>query len=61
MLELDKLYLNRVAIGGFSSVKYWSSSQSASNKALYQDFSTGTTITSDYSAYTYAVRAIRSF
>jgi hypothetical protein len=46
--ELNKLYLNRVAIGNFSSNTYWSSSESADTynnnyeNAYMQDFTTGT-------------------
>ena len=39
--ELNMLYLNRVAIGGFAAALYWSSSEGAAYYALYQDFSNG--------------------
>ena len=39
--ELNKLYLNRTAIGGFGTGQYWSSSEFASNAAWNQNFSDG--------------------
>jgi hypothetical protein len=36
--ELDKLYINQVAIGGFAVDRYWSSSESISKYAWYQYF-----------------------
>ena len=39
--ELNKLYINRVAVGGFGSDAYWSSSESGINDAWFQFFSTG--------------------
>ena len=39
--ELNKLYLNRVAIGGFASADYWSSSEYDANFAWYQIFVSG--------------------
>ena len=59
--ELQKLYINRVYIGGFSSTgDYWSSSEIASNLTWYVHFN------SDYTAsalkyYVAFVRAVRSF
>jgi len=59
--ELNKLYLNRVAIGGFGSDIYWSSSafnysttyvQNFGNGGMYNEFSNGSGI---------HVRAIRTF
>ena len=40
--ELNKLYLNKDAIGGFVNATYWSSTQSSSTLAWFQIFSTGT-------------------
>ena len=58
--ELNQLYINRVAIGGFSTSNYWSSSEDTSNGVWYQDFSDGST--NDYSKTNLtAVRAIRTF
>ncbi len=58
--ELNKLYLNRAAIGGFTDNDYWSSTEDNSGFARIQNFSNG------YPSYglknhpTY-VRAIRAF
>jgi len=59
--ELNKLYLNRVAIGGFANWDYWSSSEVNNNNAWGLFFATG--LQFDYankSGLPY-VRAIRSF
>jgi hypothetical protein len=58
--ELLKLYENRVAIGGFLNLRYWSSSQFNANNAWRLDFAVGTQGGSqkDTSA---VVRPIRSF
>ena len=58
--ELNKLYLNRIAIGGFASSTYWSSSEFDDYNAWSLNFSTGNEI-SDYKYYTFYVRATRSF
>lgn len=59
--ELNKLYLNRAAIGGFASgYYYWSSSEDYYSSARIQAFDTGYQ-TTDYKFSTYHVRAIRSF
>ena len=39
--ELNKLYLNRVAIGGFAAGDYWSSSEVDAYNAWAQDFDNG--------------------
>ena len=39
--ELDKLYDNRAAIGGFAGAYYWSSSESSNDHAWGHDFSSG--------------------
>jgi len=41
MDELNKLYLNQTAIGGFATAIYWSSSEHYSNFAWFQGFSNG--------------------
>jgi hypothetical protein len=58
--ELLKLYENRVAIGGFLNLQYWSSSQFDANNAWRLDFSIGQQggTMKDNSA---VVRPIRSF
>ena len=60
--ELNKLYLNRVAIGGFASSRYWSSSENESNPyyAWLQNFDVGAQ-GSGLKSYVIRVRAVRSF
>ncbi len=57
--ELNKLYLNRSTIGGFSSNWYWSSRQSSTTYSWYQNFSIGTRTTQNKPNTAY-VRPIRS-
>ena len=61
--ELNKLYLNQVAIGGFTTGTYWSSSEKSATPAYKQTFdislSTDYNTSSDKSN-TYRVRAVRS-
>jgi hypothetical protein len=59
-IELNKLYINRDAIGGFANWTYWSSLEYTYEAAFAQNFSLST----QYQAgkhYTWRVRAIRSF
>ncbi len=58
--ELNNIYLNKSAVGGFSNANYWSSSEYSSSKAWYQDFggSGQGYLTKNFSSY---VRAVRSF
>ena len=58
--ELDKLYTNKVAIGGFADSFYWSSSEYDASNAWYQYFPFGG---QHYSTKygTYRVRAVRAF
>ena len=59
--ELNKLYINRVAIGGFDSgFYYWSSSEYSASNVWAQGFNTGPQINSG-KASTFNVRAVRSF
>ena len=58
--ELDKLYINQGAVGGFSSGNYWCSSESDDNFAWYQDFSYGDQY-NYFKYYTFYVRAVRAF
>ena len=58
--ELNKLYLNRSAIGGFASVGYWSSTEYVYSRAWYQSFDDGDQIQA-LKDVTYYVRAIRAF
>ena len=58
--ELNKLYLNRVLIGGFSIYNYWSSSEYDDEDAWGQNFGNGDQDNSDkYDSM--GVRAIRYF
>jgi len=63
--ELNKLYLNRVAIGGFTINFYWTSSESGVNTsndgAKLQSFNNGASSNSFKYESTEAVRAVRSF
>ncbi len=58
--ELNQLYLNQSAIGGFVSNWYWSSSEYSSSKAYELNFSNGSMISYDKNDPIY-VRAVRSF
>jgi hypothetical protein len=59
--ELNQLYINRLAVGGFSNGDYWSSSEYSSTNAYEFNFTSGSisNYTKSYSAD--YVRAIRSF
>jgi len=61
--ELNKLYLNRVAIGGFTNNPHWSSSKDVNepNSACSQDFGTGVQICTYDESQRLEVRAIRTF
>ena len=58
--ELNQMYVQRVAIGGFVSDYYWSSSEYNAYFAWFQDFSIGilNATGKDHSSY---VRAVRAF
>ncbi len=58
--ELNKLYLNKTAIGGFTSGGYWSSSEYDDNYAWLQGFNNGW---KQYNGkhLNYKVRAVRTF
>ncbi|NQY67337.1 MAG: DUF1566 domain-containing protein, partial [Flavobacteriales bacterium] len=58
--ELNKLYLNRVAIGGFANNYYWSSTEDEFIYAWLQIFPSGNQFSDDKS-YTNYVRAVRAF
>jgi hypothetical protein len=58
--ELNKLWINRPAIGGFSTLSYWSSTMSGSNLAWEQNFSNGDQNPSPQNG-ALNVRAIRAF
>jgi hypothetical protein len=59
--ELNKLFINRVNIGGFLSVFYWSSTENDSNTAWVQHFGNGNQYYTDKSSGFYRTRPIRSF
>lgn len=58
--ELNKLYLNRNSIGGFTSTSYVSSSENGSTSAWSINFSNGSSSSSAKSSLLY-VRAVRKF
>ena len=58
--ELNKLYQNRVAVGGFVSAYYWSSTESSSGNAWLQYFVNGAQYNPNKNSTRY-VRAIRAF
>ena len=58
--ELNELYKQKEAVGGFSSIYYWSSSENDSNNAWRQYFGSGSQ--NDYYRYFEGrVRAVRAF
>ena len=59
--ELNQLYLNRVAIGGFAPFAYWSSTEFDYSGAYIQLFLNGSQLPSSKSSNNYLVRAGRSF
>jgi hypothetical protein len=58
--ELNKLYINQIAVGGFSISNYWSSTEINNDYAWYQSFSFGNQF-SNIKVYTTNVRAVRAF
>jgi len=58
--ELDKLYTNKVAIGGFAGYGYWSSSELSAGYAWGQYFLNGYQY-DDPKYFSYRVRAVRAF
>ena len=59
--ELNKLYINRDAIGGFAVAYYWSSSEGNANVAWLQGFGSGNQYFYYSKMYAYRVRAVRAF
>jgi hypothetical protein len=59
--ELNQLYLNRVAIGGFANNVYWSSTEFDSNLAWSQYFENGVQYNFNKNRTYYYVRAVRAF
>ncbi|MEI6586169.1 MAG: DUF1566 domain-containing protein [Sediminibacterium sp.] len=58
--ELNKLYINREVVGGFTGTNYWSSTQRDNDNAWSQNFKIGYQYGYDKSLSDY-VRAIRAF
>ncbi len=58
--ELNILFLNRDIIGSFAALPYWSSTESGSNYAWHQCFSTGYQSNTNMGDI-YHVRAVRAF
>ncbi len=60
--ELEKVYLNHLAIGGFIPASYWSSSESTDHHAWYHFFGgPGGVQLQEWKNFQYRVRAIRAF
>jgi hypothetical protein len=59
--ELNKLYLNRIAIGGFANGYYWSSTEGGNDGAWGQSFGNGSQFNAFKELTTVYVRAIRAF
>jgi len=58
--ELNKLYINKVAIGGFADNYYWSSTEYDNSNAWWQYFSNGN-LYNYVKVYGFSVRAVRAF
>jgi len=58
--ELNQMYVNKTAIGGFASGGYCGSSEAGAGTAWYQYFGLGTQ-GSDYKSGTFYVRPVRAF
>lgn len=59
--ELNKLYINRTAIGGFVGSHYWSSSEYGGSNAWRQCYNDGIQDSGDGRYYQNYVRAVRTF
>ena len=59
--ELNKLYINKVAIGGFADYAYWSSSEYGTHTAWSQNFETGPQYYLSSKSTALRVRAVRAF
>jgi hypothetical protein len=63
--ELNQLYINRVAIGGFTSVDYWSSTEGNAIAGCSQQFGgglgSGNQFSTLHKTFSVGVRAVRSF
>ena len=59
--ELNKVWLNRVAIGGLSISEYWTSSEYSNFQAWFQSFASGGTMNFASKSNLFRVRAVRTF
>jgi hypothetical protein len=59
--ELNKLFINKQSIGGFTNGRYWSSTEYNIYFPWYLDFDTGNPVWGNNKNNIYHVRAIRSF
>ena len=59
--ELNLLYQQKKAVGGFSNTHYWSSTEYKTNSVWIQYFGNGHQRISNSESYANAVRAIRAF
>ncbi|MBK7764000.1 MAG: DUF1566 domain-containing protein [Bacteroidetes bacterium] len=59
--ELNKLFINRLAIDGFVSTVYWSSSEDGNNDSWAHIFASNTQLVMYKSSLFNSVRAVRSF
>jgi hypothetical protein len=59
--ELNQMYVNRTAVGGFSSVYYWSSSEGGASNAWGQAFDVGYQYDGLSKSDTFYVRPVRAF
>ncbi len=59
--ELNLLYQERNAVGGFANTNYWSSTEYKANSVWIQYFGSGHQRISNSESYANAVRAVRSF
>jgi len=58
--ELNQLWINRVAVGGFANAYYWSSTENNNNNAWNQNFDNGNQNNNNKNNTNY-VRAVRDF
>jgi hypothetical protein len=59
--ELEKLYLNKTAVGGFAAADYWSSSETSAYYAWSQYFVSGAQYLANFKFSNFRVRAVRAF
>jgi hypothetical protein len=58
--DLDQIYLQRTAIGGFASASYWSSSEGYFDRAWVKNFRDGF-VNNQFKGFNYKVRPVRAF